>query len=360
MIDRDESLDWLKGVACIFMVLTHAVSGLEGEISGYINLICGLAAGIFAGVTGVTCYYQSKSNRPTSMVLISYVWLFILGFTLTGIQNWRLIELNQLPFMFANIVQFLFLGSAVFIVLHRKQMSIRLALLFGILIFCVHTLSLKINFEFFPFGSYLFYSGKPSFSLLPWIGFMFIGYVLYKILYKNMQYNKIITSISTIIFVGLLATNGVNAFHKYDMNFAYMALNLSFMVICFSICRVITSKIVIALGKESLLFLYVHLVIIFVVSRFMNQSLFFAIFVTVISVVSTLILAMLKNKTYLQIHGIVPWVILTILPFLPSLVGIASNFLIIYYSIIGTFFALNYKNLPIGKKVVQISSKLSI
>lgn len=76
---RDRSLDFLKGVACLMMILAHAPVPIPPGW-GLCFYVASMAPAVFFPVTGITTLYQIK-KRNLKVLFFFYAIFFILGFS---------------------------------------------------------------------------------------------------------------------------------------------------------------------------------------------------------------------------------------------------------------------------------------
>ncbi|MGE5404620.1 MAG: heparan-alpha-glucosaminide N-acetyltransferase domain-containing protein, partial [Candidatus Saccharibacteria bacterium] len=166
MTKKDPTLDILKGIACILMVSAHVTQGHKGiAVYGYINMLCGLAAVLFAGVSGATSFLQAQTSKATKEVVTKYIWLFILAVSLTGLQVWNYMNAHNL-LRFSNVLQFLFLGSLICFLIYRKTDKTWICVVIAGAIFAIHFVGMGYVGSHAPLKAFLFYDGDTTYSLV--------------------------------------------------------------------------------------------------------------------------------------------------------------------------------------------------
>ena len=276
---RDRSLDLLKGIACVLMIFAHS-SGIESILTGilygnnshlveYVYKIGETAPIFFFAVTGVVACMQAAKYPPKS-ILLQYSFLFLLGFSYNGIT-----EINYYQDFSFEIIQIIAIG-AVFVFLTQYFIKPPLFVFLGIgfSIFLMKLISdhnVWVHQILSLKGGLLIPPGP--FPVLPWLSLFFLGPFAY---YTKNRNNLIAASISIGLLVILkLFSIPLQPGNKWDMSIGYFLLSCVLLFMSFFVVRIYVRQeklsqglvkriedLILFLGVNSLLFLYIHKFII--------------------------------------------------------------------------------------------------
>lgn len=260
MQTRDYSLDAIKGVACILMILAHAkLNSEESTVVQFLDFMGGFAPILFFAASGVTSTFQSKKTSVAA-VIIFYVMFAFLGLSWNGLLDpyfWREI----IPW---NILQIIAVGIIVVTLLEKYLKPQRnLYILFSISAFLIDYIINK-NLKYAPAGLSDVLVATARYSMLPWLSMFFAGILAY---YMKNNINLIIggVQLSSLIIIRFLLNNwDIN--WKSSMSISYFLLSQSLIFFVFYICRrqpqlFSPKNILVYFGQHSLLFFYVHFII---------------------------------------------------------------------------------------------------
>jgi hypothetical protein len=356
MKERDESLDYLKGIACILMVLAHYPYSptqvtIISKIVSYIVFIGGTAPVIFFAVSGVTATFQSKKNMIS--IMIFYIIFALLGLSY-NIQ-WR----PALYKDFASDVPQIIAMSVIIISILEKYVkpSKEAYLTLAIAIFCLHYFVTRY-IQPFPLKVFLFAPGL--FTLIPWLSMFFLGIFAYRA--RNII-NLIAGMISVFIFFILLLLQfkeHTNFLDKLNMSGGYFIVSATIIFLAFYLVRVgnkyFNHRIVRYFGKGSLLFLYVHVFATRIVKEIADFNILISwIIVLLITYIGMLLLGLLNKYIESLFSKLSSWIfmilLICILPFKVS----NLNICILTEMILGILFANNYSRI-----LVLINEKSSL
>ena len=276
MDKRDHSLDVLKGVACILMILSHAAVETKNPVILGFGFFGSFAAVLFFSVTGITAWMQASPRSPKE-ILPPYLILLLAGFSLNGI-----IQIDFYQTFEVEMLQMIALGaSLVYLTHYFFHPRPIIDLLLGVAPFLIKILSdLLGKGAFTPqvidptwLQGWLFPPG--TFTPIPWLFVFFLGAYAYQVSAKT---NLYLASLAIFAILGiLLATRNpasLDLVNKWDMSPGYFL----FSCFCLFFSYYLTKKFPINdaktlwryclfLGKNSLLFLYVHILVINVLYR---------------------------------------------------------------------------------------------
>lgn len=344
MQERDNTLDFLKGIACIFMILAHyqyssaQIYAMPKIISCAI-FIGGTAPVIFFAVSGVTATFQSKKDILT--LIIFYTIFSILGFSY-NIQ-WR----PNLYKDFASDVPQIIAMSVIIIVGMEKYVKPNkfFYLIVATLIFYLHYFVTK-RIAVFPFKVILFAPGL--FTLIPWLSMFFLGVFAYRV---KGTVNLIAGVISFSVF--LLGYNKHIFFlDKLNMSLGYFILSSSIIFFTFYFARTwktyFKNSIIQYIGKNSLLFLYVHLFVIQIIKQIGDFNILVS-WVCVLLLTYVVIVVLNSLNKYIEefFNKLISWIAMVLLICIFPL--FISNFYIYLplEMLLGILFSLNYSRLSL-------------
>ena len=354
MQQRDYSLDAIKGLACIFMILVHAnVDKQSGIISGF-QFLGGIAPVLFFAVSGVTTTFQSAS-KSSSLLIIFYIMFAVLGFSYSTI--WR--PNFWVAFTF-DLFQIIAVGVITVTLIEKilKPGKIFYFVL-SIIVFLIHYCFTQIfQLQPFPFEQLLF-SGKIgeysyySFPIFPWVMTFFIGIFAY---YIQNYLNLIIGVAFLVILIVWKTLHGGNLtslpdrLDKWNMSVEYFFFSYSFVLLFFYVFRLkinyLQNNILIYLGKYSLLFLYVHIVIVEIFEA-VNFKQPYLVWVSTFTVSYLLMKVLQYINKYIEkfFQNFTLWIIMLVSVCIIPLVIPSTNIIIITELTIGILFANNYQSL---------------
>jgi len=256
---RDLSLDILKGLGCLLMIMAHLPfkTGLYKDLT----FLGGFAPVPFYAVVGITALFQARKYPPRPVIL-NYLILFLLGFALNGFNS---PDFMRPPVIHLDIVSIIAIGAvAVYLVEYYFKPPAWVYLILGVISFLVKLgLDILLPAQNYPLlaGILLPYSG--TFPIIPWLFLFFMGVYVYR---AGWKWNLFWLVVSLLIFTVLSAT-GFNLDYrsKFDMSAGYFLLSC---ILLFGLFLVFMSfKIfnkssalnpILFFGQESLLFLFVH------------------------------------------------------------------------------------------------------
>ncbi|SHE80692.1 hypothetical protein SAMN02746089_00813 [Caldanaerobius fijiensis DSM 17918] len=334
---RDRSLDFLKGVACLMMILAHAPVQIPPSW-GLCFFIANMAPAVFFPITGITTLYQIK-KRNLKVLFCFYAIFFVLGFSYNAL--WHTFYFTRdLVSDILQIVAIAVLIIAVFEKAGFKDYSYMF--LVPLLLHLLLTNTVTSNFFLREF-----IMPPGVFTLLPWLGFFLYGVYMYK-------HSLLANIINTIILLLLLILYNGKFFSsdKWNMDASYFFASLFLFSMLFIVTRGLKNvevPIINYFGRNSLMFLYTHILFMRKYVRYfkLSQASLTFFIISIIGVYVFMLIATRLNEFTLArlSNNVAFWAILLvnviILPFATKNVEIIVN---ISY-IIGIIFALNYHNL---------------
>ncbi len=354
MKQRDYSLDAIKGIACILMIFAHAKISQASLVDLHLlKTIGGFAPVLFFAVSGVTATFQASRKKILEIILF-YTLFAVIGLSYNTIWEPQNNILNKID---CEIFQIIAIGAIIIslIELYIKPQK-KYYLFLAITAFCIHYFYTQmINVRPSRFAHFLFcgdFTGT-AFPIFPWVSIFFFGIFAYNIKNKFNLIIGIVSSICMVLLLLLLPSHESLADEKWNMSIGYFLRSSSFLFLSFYVFRKYNNyfyknNVLIYLGQNSLLFLYVHLIflkIIFPMIGFDN-----AYPVWVISLLLSLSFMKVSQyaNTYIEqyFNNFYIWaIIIALICAIPLIFHVDTTIQIMQVSI-GVLVANNYQNIP--------------
>lgn len=226
---RDYSVDLIKGIGCICMVIAHApMFHVADLLPRLIIHLVGFGTVFFFATAGITAALQARRYATSSLVFY-FLIIFLFG------SNWNIIIHGDLSaFSVVEIFQIIALGSILVCLLERngpcpQWLLLAIALAFPALKFAADRFApgfdggglLLPSNDYIP--HHLVTSGKdrifPGFALLPWLTFFPLGLFCYR---ASKRTNGIAMLVSLLVLLVAYLNDSVTV-EKWDMSLAYLA-----------------------------------------------------------------------------------------------------------------------------------------
>lgn len=346
MKKRDWSLDFIKGIACILMIMAHSLrsplggGNLQMFINHLLGFIGGLAPVLFFAVSGITSMFQVKKNMRGMVILYTL-------FAIVGL-SYNLIWRPNLYVDFASdIFQIIAMGTIITVFLEKYLKPNKwLYFLLAVLIFVIHYSTTR-NIDPFIGKQLLFSPG--NFTLFPWLSMFFLGVFFYKLKPIISLIFSVVFSIILLILIYFHKLDQIG--QKFDMSIGYFLVSMILVSFSFYISKNIketrATKIVTYFGENSLLFLYVHLLLIMVLRNSISNHLIY--YVVLISLVYPVmeISKMLNKYVEKYFYNYIVWMVMVLVICVTPI--LTSSVIIIKLTgvFIGLLFANNYKKLSV-------------
>lgn len=280
---RDRSLDFLKGFACIQMLIAHSpVIFFDTPGSIWIRALCGYATTIFFGISGITALIQIK-HYGIKATLGIYVWLYFLGVSMVFL----VFHTDNLDHIFiVEMLQIIALGCIMLILLESYVAPNR----WGYLAISLVFIALKFLIDAWganqlqpwplpralvtPVPGLLHYdlflnpNFYPGFTLIPWLWvFPFCIFVR-----RSSPRFNILWGVICLLAVGVMYLMGFDLalYNKWDIPPEYFLALTGYTMIQFGVIHPDADSLIARLpiwieklGKDVLLFLYIHFAGIF-------------------------------------------------------------------------------------------------
>jgi len=337
---RDYGLDYLKGAACLLMILAHGMVAQTARWVLWVKFLGQYAPVLFFAGSGAAMTYQARRRRTLPLVLF-YAVFFILGFSYNGLHvsdYWHVFQ--------SDILQCIALSSIILILLLRVLPAQALLPLSPIP-FLLHVLLQRwgVLGDFF-LRDMLIPPG--IFPLLPWLGFFLLGAGAYR-LGDRMKAGVLIGLAALLAALALLDVP-LDIRNKWNMSWGYFLVSCAGILLSFLLARwgrALQVKPLAALGRYSLLFLYVHFIPVYLL-RYFGVETPWIVWPVILAATPLLMLGFvwLNERLWKRMAG--HWWFWLVL--LGSVIGVPYLFRykivihVLSYGI-GILFALNYKQL---------------
>lgn len=288
---RDPSIDFLKGIGCLLMVIAHAPLPFSDTHGAWlIRQMISPGTAIFFGLAAQTALIQ-RERYGLKATLLTYLSLFLLGSNLTPLMQ-HFGRFDHLILL--EMVSMIAIGS-IFILLVEESFQLGR---WGYLLLTLGCLSIKWgvdlslpdldwprflmvkagSIDYLADGSVRNY---PGFSLIPWLAvFPFIQFLRRSTPTSNLLFGLLCAlGIKQIQLRGGIIDLQLDLFNKWEVTTSYLLWFGLFNSLFFALFPPEKARLpyrpafLISVGKESFLFLYAHMVGIFF-ALFISHALF--------------------------------------------------------------------------------------
>ncbi|AIQ60513.1 hypothetical protein [Paenibacillus borealis] len=338
----DYSLDAIKGISCILMIIAHIPLYFHGNERVF-QIVAGVAPVLFFAVSGVTTTLQVK-RRSFGSLLGFYVLFAVIGFAYN--LMWRP---DVQAFRIMDVPQIIALGVlSVYLLEKYLKPPLYLYLLLSLAVFAVHSF-IGHRLPDFPLKSVVF-TETVGFTYFPWL-FAFLGGVFaYR---ASNRVNLIMTLVAGGMLV-VVSYGGVSEadYVKYNMSMPYLLLSITVLFGAFYLFRRFKSYApanpLLYAGKHSLLFLFTHLFLILAFDRLGLGRLYIVLIwglVLICTYVGMHILLWFNRYIAQYLEHFLPWAVIVISVVAVPLVIPNRDLIILMEAALGMLFAMNYKQL---------------
>lgn len=265
---RDQSLDLLKGVACVLMLLAHTQLQIDLP-SKALTFLGSFAPILFFAVSGITANFQAR-RYPLTGIVITYGMIFLLGLSFAAMVAGNFWTAFQM-----DILQIIAVGV---LVLYLVQRYLKPGPWFH-LGAAVGVFALKLLTDALPRD--LWWMGylegvvlEPgNFVIVPWLFPFFLGMFCY--LAPN-RHNLWLSGAAVLgLVLAWVAGIPLGIDNRWDMTVGYFLFSVLLTSTAFSAARRLPQDLMtrafpwlLWLGRYSLLFLYVHMGVIWLVRTY--------------------------------------------------------------------------------------------
>jgi len=326
---RDKSLDVIKGVACILMLLAHSrTQGRTDDTQFTIFLweFGFLAAVLFFAGIGMSVVYQLKKRTIAELVIFYLVMIWI-SFADVG-------KTTVNYFSLGNVNLFFSLGIACIIsifLIKRNNLIVTLAPLGIYLILGL------FNIPFTPIYGLLF-------GVIPWLSFILFGNLLFKEPSKVMLYFIVFTLLDIISFLGgqTIVTEAAN----WAFIFSGFALTSFLVLISPKLIKIKPiENLLTYLSLNSLLFYWLHIFILYVLPVKIFAPLLW-LGLLLLTIILMKLLDKLNQLTFQKISSkIYFWLPLLFSIIIPLVFQFSPGLRFYFFNVVILIYALNYRGL---------------
>jgi hypothetical protein len=267
---RDPSLDLLKGVACALMVLAHTQLQIDLP-SKAMTFLGSFTPILFFAVSGITANFQAR-KYPVAGIVMTYVMIFLLGLSFTAMV--RDTPSLWVPFDM-DILQIIAVGVLTLYLVQRflkPGPGFYLGATFVIFAVKLATDGLPREGVWMGYLENVFLE-PGNFVIIPWLFPFFLGMFCH--LAPN-RHNLWLAG-GTLVVMGLAWGLGLHLGidNRWDMTLGYFLCSLVLTSVSFYVARWLHPAFVervlfplLWLGRLSLLFLYVHMMVIWLIRHY--------------------------------------------------------------------------------------------
>jgi hypothetical protein len=347
---RDHSLDLLKGVACVLMLLAHTQLQIDLP-SKALTFLGSFAPVLFFAVSGITADFQAR-KYPVTGIVATYVMIFLLGLGFAAMVAGNFwVAFNM------DILQIIAVGV---LVLYLVQRYLKPGPWFH-LGAAVTVFALKFVTDALPRDAWwMAYLDKVllepgNFVIIPWLFPFFLGMFCH---FAPNRHNLWLAG-SAVLALGLIWATGtpLGIDNRWDMSTGYFLFSILLTASSFYIARRIPQDFIaralsslLWLGKNSLLFLYVHMGLIWLVKTYTQgiwETYLIWPVVAVMSITLMWILPALLGRLHVpeMMNRFRSWVALLVLILVAPLVLPGGAPLVLTEFALGLVFALYYASM---------------
>jgi hypothetical protein len=347
---RDHSLDLLKGVACVLMLLAHTQLQIDLP-SKALTFLGSFAPVLFFAVSGITADFQAR-KYPVTGIVATYVMIFLLGLGFAAMVAGNFwVAFNM------DILQIIAVGV---LVLYLVQRHLKPGPWFH-LGAAVTVFALKFVTDALPRDAWwMAYLDKVllepgNFVIIPWLFPFFLGMFCH---FAPNRHNLWLAG-SAVLALGLIWATGtpLGIDNRWDMSTGYFLFSILLTASSFYIARRIPQDFIaralsslLWLGKNSLLFLYVHMGLIWLIKTYTQgiwETYLIWPVVAVMSITLMWILPALLGRLHVpeMMNRFRSWVALLVLILVAPLVLPGGAPLVLTEFALGLVFALYYASM---------------
>lgn len=371
--NRDLTIDYVRGLACIFMMCVHTSVNDFAGLDHFI-FFCSYMPAIFISISGYLATEQAKRDE-LSKIIILYLSIFLLGFAYNGFMpqyyfpkeipagvDPATIRPDGMTFfirMESEILQGIAAGCILVAVCSKLFKDRHYLYLFT----CIGIFGLfKVMSPLVPDFMYRsFFIAPGVFPAIPWVAFAFIGVFAYAVPNRN---NLILLLVSLMVCVLVYfalqygfdwkTMKEAHTNSKFSMSTWYI---LGSFVVVFSfyfLVRLAGSRLpagkynpILFFGQNSMLFFFVHFMFSYYIIAL--QVKFFLASWSLILILTYFfmrLLILINGKIKARMYNPVLWILLAVLIFATPVVFRSNIFIIVHLEFLyGLVVALRYPEL---------------
>ncbi|WP_170265782.1 acyltransferase family protein [Thiohalocapsa marina] len=269
---RDQSLDLLKGAACVLMLFAHTQLQIDLP-SKALTFLGSFAPILFFAVSGITANFQAR-RHPVTGVVLTYVMIFLLGLSFASMvvgNFWVSFDMD--------ILQIIAVGAlTLYLVQRYLNPGHWFHLGAAVAIFALKPLTDLLPREsewVAPLVNVVIEPG--NFVIIPWLFPFFLGMFCHLAPNRHNLWLAAASLLALGLAWGLLGYWGLplGIDNRWDMTIGYFLCSLFITSAAFFVARRLPQSLISSafvpllwLGRQSLLFLYVHIGLIWLIRRF--------------------------------------------------------------------------------------------
>ncbi len=369
MAQRDATLDYIKGIGCIFMVLSHAIVTAPGwwyqlQCTGF--FLGRMAPVIFFSVTGIVNTITAR-RYPLRYFLIFGTLFGLYGLTYHAL--WDLQTLQRPEFDIPELTGVTIIATVLVTRYAKKPLwgyvavvAAVLGLHYGLVHFVYHghvpDVTADVYPKLFPFSNFLVVPAV--FAPIPWLVFAFVGNIFYQLADRVIyRITGVVVTVTLVSLAASLATTGgvLTPFwtDKWSMPVGFLLVSLSAQCLLFAVLRWgkerMTHPAIIYIGINSFPFLFLHIMWLQMFYSLGQHHIALLWSGTLTLTLGSMVVFDRLNATWLQprLQSAAAWgVVLALLavglalPCFPAVPALLQTHVI---RIAGLIFAYNYKSL---------------
>lgn len=265
---RDLSLDLLKGVACVMMLLAHTQLQIDLP-SKALTFLGSFAPILFFAVSGITANFQAR-KYPVTGIVITYVMIFLLGLSFAAMvvgNFWVAFDMD--------IIQIIAVGV---LTLYLVQRFVNPGPWFhlgaAVVLFAIKLATDALPRDTWWMGYLVNVFLEPgNFVIIPWLFPFFLGMFCHLAPNRHNLWLAGVALLAMGVAWGLGLPLGID--NRWDMTLGYFLFSLLLTATLFYVARTLPQVFVarifpwlLWLGKLSLLFLYIHIGVIWLLRHY--------------------------------------------------------------------------------------------
>ena len=265
---RDHSLDLLKGVACVLMLLAHTQLQVDLQ-SKALTFLGNFTPVLFFAVSGITANFQAR-KYPVAGIVSTYVMIFLLGLSFAAMVSGNFwVAFNM------DILQIIAVGVLVLYLVQRYLKAgpwFHLGAAVAVFALKLATDGLSRDLWWMAYMENILLE-PGNFVVIPWLFPFFLG------MFCHLAPNRcnLWVAGAALVVMGLMQAAGVSLGidNRWDMSTGYFLFSLLITSSAFYVARRLSQAVIarafawlLWLGKNSLLFLYVHMGVIWLVREY--------------------------------------------------------------------------------------------
>lgn len=358
---RDLALDYLRGLGCVCIVVGHSTVIINSPILEIIQGVAFYGSVLFLSVSGQLASMQAQKDRLPGIIAF-YGLLFFLGFAYNAIVPVYYFISTDLPpeginfyrKIASEIIQAIAIGC-IAVAAFSRLIKGRTVLYLVASIACFAISKILVLLPEFPLKSFIIAPGV--FSIFPWIGFLFAGAFFYR---SRVPVGLVVGGIflAAYLVAVIFFKQDLHWKGRFEMSYGFYLMGMAGLSVLYAIFRSIGDRLpegnnpAIFFGRNSLLFLFINIILSFYFLKFGLVFWFIAwpgIFVVTYFLMRVLL--KLNGMISRPLDSLIPWfVMIVVIWLLPLLFSFNIKIIIHLEFAIGVIIALRYRDLSMRIK----------